>query len=369
LDYGHGVWGTGFFYGYDAKARFHFNFQIQQFSTTEEVVRYIVRDAYVEINRDTLVPISYAREWTWDRFVPGFWAGGATLKFLRRRQFRRSFLELEDYSDSRRLAYADGFGIGLDWGLICKAKPKLTYGFSILDFLGTHVRYNAVPADGDFPGQPSHTGTIEPRVNFGAHYIPFQLFGWLPGETLSVSAELQDIFNRSYPLSFDNVLDVDEGVIRHLFVGVEWKFFRLRFRTGFSQRRPTLGFGLEGDPIRFEYAFASRRDDIRPGDGAERTHNISLGLKWGPSPAVINQNYREVQVTKPSEPLAGNPDWNTRRATRRVYIVKEGDTFKSISKQQYGRPELWKLIFYANLENVKETEDLVPGTKLEIPIN
>jgi hypothetical protein len=55
-------------------------------------------------------------------------------------------------------------------------------------------------------------------------------------------------------------------------------------------------------------------------------------------------------------------------ATReRWYTVKPGDTLASIAKEFYGDPSLWRKIYEANLDRIKDPSILYPGQRLRIP--
>jgi hypothetical protein len=51
----------------------------------------------------------------------------------------------------------------------------------------------------------------------------------------------------------------------------------------------------------------------------------------------------------------------------RWYTVKPGDTLASIAKEFYGDPSLWRKIYEANLDRIKDPSILYPGQRLRIP--
>lgn len=51
----------------------------------------------------------------------------------------------------------------------------------------------------------------------------------------------------------------------------------------------------------------------------------------------------------------------------RTYIVRKGDSLSKISKQMYGDTKLWKKIFEANRDKVKNPDLIYPGQELIIP--
>ncbi len=52
----------------------------------------------------------------------------------------------------------------------------------------------------------------------------------------------------------------------------------------------------------------------------------------------------------------------------KVYIVKPGDTLKSIAEEFYGDASKWMLIYKANKAIIKDPDVLYPGLELQLPI-
>ena len=53
--------------------------------------------------------------------------------------------------------------------------------------------------------------------------------------------------------------------------------------------------------------------------------------------------------------------------TYQTYEVKSGDSLSRIAKQLYGSGNLWKTIFEANTDILKDPNKIYPGQKLKIP--
>jgi nucleoid-associated protein YgaU len=53
--------------------------------------------------------------------------------------------------------------------------------------------------------------------------------------------------------------------------------------------------------------------------------------------------------------------------TYQTYEVKSGDSLSRIAKQIYGSGNLWKTIFDANTDILKDPNKIYPGQKLKIP--
>ena len=53
--------------------------------------------------------------------------------------------------------------------------------------------------------------------------------------------------------------------------------------------------------------------------------------------------------------------------TYQTYEVKSGDSLSRIAKQFYGSGNLWKTLFDANTDILKDPNKIYPGQKLKIP--
>ncbi len=51
----------------------------------------------------------------------------------------------------------------------------------------------------------------------------------------------------------------------------------------------------------------------------------------------------------------------------RTYVVKRGDSLSKIAKQMYGDMKLWKKIYEANRDKIKNPDLIHPGQELIIP--
>ncbi|MDH5511690.1 MAG: LysM peptidoglycan-binding domain-containing protein [Gammaproteobacteria bacterium] len=51
----------------------------------------------------------------------------------------------------------------------------------------------------------------------------------------------------------------------------------------------------------------------------------------------------------------------------RIYEVVSGDSLSKIAKREYGDAKLWKKIFEANTDILKDPNKIYPGQKLKIP--
>jgi len=51
----------------------------------------------------------------------------------------------------------------------------------------------------------------------------------------------------------------------------------------------------------------------------------------------------------------------------RTYVVKKGDSLSKIAKEMYGDVKLWKKIYEANRDKIKNPDIIHPGQELTIP--
>jgi nucleoid-associated protein YgaU len=54
-------------------------------------------------------------------------------------------------------------------------------------------------------------------------------------------------------------------------------------------------------------------------------------------------------------------------ASEKSYEVKAGDTLSKIAKQEYGDANLWRRIYDANKDILKDPDKIYPGQTLKIP--
>jgi nucleoid-associated protein YgaU len=51
----------------------------------------------------------------------------------------------------------------------------------------------------------------------------------------------------------------------------------------------------------------------------------------------------------------------------RKYLVREGESLADISREVYGNPNKWPVIYNANLGKIRNPANLTPGISLVIP--
>ena len=75
----------------------------------------------------------------------------------------------------------------------------------------------------------------------------------------------------------------------------------------------------------------------------------------------------------PSLPALATPEGSVRsgqsspRPAGRTYVVRAGDTLRSIALRAYGNEERWRRIYRANKASIRDPDVLVVGTTLTIP--
>ena len=75
----------------------------------------------------------------------------------------------------------------------------------------------------------------------------------------------------------------------------------------------------------------------------------------------------------PSPPALATPEGSVRsgqsspKPAGRTYVVRAGDTLRSIALRAYGNEERWRRIYRANRALIRDPDVLVVGTTLTIP--
>lgn len=78
------------------------------------------------------------------------------------------------------------------------------------------------------------------------------------------------------------------------------------------------------------------------------------------SPSASSEAARPTATSRPTRPAA-TPD------PARTYVVRRGDTLRSIAARMYGDANLWRRILRANLDRLGSPEELRIGMTLRIP--
>lgn len=72
----------------------------------------------------------------------------------------------------------------------------------------------------------------------------------------------------------------------------------------------------------------------------------------------------------PSGGIANHQEQGIHRARAqepKTYMVRKGDTLRSIAKHFYGAEFRWEELLHANRDQIKDPENLFPGQELKIP--
>lgn len=157
--------------------------------------------------------------------------------------------------------------------------------------------------------------------------------------------------------------------------GVEFRYgvmaLRAGLRTGAGDEQFSIGTGFSiGDWV-LDYAFGFA-------DQLDSPHRISLSTFFGAAPAPIL-----VSAPKPKSTVVEIPERNFKappggapfhpvalqgqEPRPRVYIVKEGESLRSIAKHYYGREELVTLLINANRPLGLDEKNVKPGMSILIP--
>lgn len=63
----------------------------------------------------------------------------------------------------------------------------------------------------------------------------------------------------------------------------------------------------------------------------------------------------------------GGSQLSSREDTVQTYTVVKGDSLSKIAKQVYGKASLWRKIYEANQDQIKDPDLIFPGQLLRIP--
>ena len=91
--------------------------------------------------------------------------------------------------------------------------------------------------------------------------------------------------------------------------------------------------------------------------------------KKGDKPAEPRPDFSNVRSggssTAPPAPLAPQPTATI--GSDRTYVVVKGDSLSKIAKREYGDAQMWRTIYEANKDLIKDPDLIYPGQTLKIP--
>ncbi|OVE78188.1 hypothetical protein BVX98_01010 [bacterium F11] len=150
---------------------------------------------------------------------------------------------------------------------------------------------------------------------------------------------------------------------------------RAGYKGGSDLEAISFGTGFRFGNASLDYAFGLV-------DQLDSRHRVSFGLRFGNIrvfPDFVNKpNTRVKRIRKAKKPLPLYTPWkrNSTVAIKRHagttiaphhYVVKKGDTLKSISKKYYGYDVFWDEIYNANRHILNHSETLPVGQKIILP--
>jgi nucleoid-associated protein YgaU len=95
---------------------------------------------------------------------------------------------------------------------------------------------------------------------------------------------------------------------------------------------------------------------------------LLLSLYAGPVLAPLVSGGARVSPTPVATPESSvRTSQSTPRPERRTYVVRAGDTLRSIALARYGDAERWRAIYRANRATIQDPDELQVGTRLTIP--
>jgi len=226
-------------------------------------------DLHTKVNSGVLVPtydlwgsadgaafLAYARKFKVRDY--NLYAG-ANLKLIGRGKFdekRKSFLAFEEPKAQA------GYGFGLDIGLLTELPPQWRFGLMVRDSLNTKITYQELTGDGGT--KPATTSEIPRAINIGAAYRPVNF--------VTLAVDINDITDgKLFKTEFFTKL--------HLGAEIGWRM--LKFRAGFNQGYPSVGFGIY-TPLLLDIEYAYYTDELGQyaGQIPETNHILSLALRF-----------------------------------------------------------------------------------------
>lgn len=160
---------------------------------------------------------------------------------------------------------------------------------------------------------------------------------------------------------------------------------RAGYRMGSDENKFSVGTGFILGPSSLDYSFGMANK-------LDPSHKVSLSFKFGETmsqPLVKREEIRKKPIVKkeetelPSDRSAfiindkAAPNRNNlgslespsfaQSSSRKVYVIKEGDSLQSIAEDTYGRGDMWRQIFMANKYLIEDPEQLPVGMRIVLP--
>jgi nucleoid-associated protein YgaU len=86
-----------------------------------------------------------------------------------------------------------------------------------------------------------------------------------------------------------------------------------------------------------------------------------------PPAGAVTQDVREPFDDVLPTGLPAAPSTSEVSSTLRTHVVTSGDTLEKLSREYYGMPDRWHVIYEANIVELSSGRPLRPGMELVIP--
>ena len=299
---GPSFWGMPFHVGFGAFGIVDSSFRLDVGPSQIPQITY-------DIHNDVVIPLSLAKRFENIPLVPGKLGFGVTAKAISRRRVkeeRKSVLFLEDFDPP----IAEGFGIGMDVGVLHQVTGRFNWGLMVRDFLGTKMSFDPEAAKNGFVALPERDTVIRPRTNVGISIVPKSLLFLFPTtDRWTFSADIRDVLNKDDHLLFENGLrkPFGEDLWTHVHLGTEFRYWFLRFRGGAHQGYPTFGLGVDIPFIKVDYAYYGIELGDQAGDRRQDNHVVSLAFRFGSGHVEARERIIKAKEAKKEKKMA-EPD-------------------------------------------------------------
>lgn len=205
--------------------------------------------------------------------IPGDISFGLNLKYLYRakiEELRKSIIAFGGFDP----VIQPGRAFGVDFGFLWNLK-NFNFGLTFQDLGGTKISYPQVSKQtkNGFVKKDAFSSVIPQTINFGIAWLPESLFVIPTNKRLILAFDIRDFSGEL------NKFDSQTWPL-HIHIGFELNLTLLRFRGGYNQGYPTIGFALTSPAISIEYTYFS--DELGKFAGLQplTTHLFSFAIRF-----------------------------------------------------------------------------------------
>ncbi|OVE76850.1 hypothetical protein BVX98_04075 [bacterium F11] len=297
-----GIGGLPFHVGFGAFGVVDSSFLLELGPSRQPLISY-------DIHNDIVIPVSIAKRYDAPWIIPGKIGIGVTGKGIQRYRVKNERINVTTL-DELDPPIADGFGIGMDLGILHQINDRLNLGIMVHDFLGTNMSFDKVTGENGFSSLPKRDTVIRPRTDVGIAVFPEKLFFILPTHNRwSFALDVRDILVKDEHLFFEGGIDKPFGdnLYTHIHMGTEFKYAMFRFRGGINEGYPTIGLGLDLPLVKLDYAFYNREIGPRAGDRRQGNHIASIAFRFGAGNVEAREKIIKAKERKKQQKMA-SPD-------------------------------------------------------------